>query len=432
MQVSWSPIASWISTAATDESTPPDRPQITRPPPDLRADARDLGVAEAGHGPVAAAAGDVVGEVAQQLRAVRRVHDLGVELHAVEAPRVVGDGGERRALAAADAAEAGRQAVTRSPWLIHTCSRAPCSQTPWNSAQSSVTSTKARPNSRWSRALHLAAELRAHRLLAVADAEHRHARLEHDRRAARGASSSVTLAGPPERMMARGANAAMRAGLGVERPDLAIDAALAHAPGDQLRDLAAEIEDQHAVGGELGGLGHAACSTAVGLRRKATWSDIQPWSAAGRRPRSRRRATEALAAAERRQVRAHSAASSSSAIAQRSAASDGGRSPLVEAATPAGHAAASPRVGVDQARLTATRRQHRSRLDRARRYRGSWRRPSWLDTPFGRRPATGVEPQRSLSAPGAYPARAVDCQIARRDACRPAATRHRRTGPPLD
>jgi hypothetical protein len=28
-QVSWSPIASWISTAATEESTPPDRPQIT-------------------------------------------------------------------------------------------------------------------------------------------------------------------------------------------------------------------------------------------------------------------------------------------------------------------------------------------------------------------------------------------------------------------
>ena len=32
-QVSWSPIASWISTAATAESTPPERPQITRPLP---------------------------------------------------------------------------------------------------------------------------------------------------------------------------------------------------------------------------------------------------------------------------------------------------------------------------------------------------------------------------------------------------------------
>jgi hypothetical protein len=31
MQVKRSPSASWISTAATEESTPPDSPQITRP-----------------------------------------------------------------------------------------------------------------------------------------------------------------------------------------------------------------------------------------------------------------------------------------------------------------------------------------------------------------------------------------------------------------
>ena len=46
-QVSCSPIASWISTAATALSTPPDRPQITLPLADLRADVGDLGVAEA-------------------------------------------------------------------------------------------------------------------------------------------------------------------------------------------------------------------------------------------------------------------------------------------------------------------------------------------------------------------------------------------------
>jgi hypothetical protein len=33
MHVSWSPMASWISTAATALSTPPERPQITRPLP---------------------------------------------------------------------------------------------------------------------------------------------------------------------------------------------------------------------------------------------------------------------------------------------------------------------------------------------------------------------------------------------------------------
>ena len=37
-------------------------------------------------------------------------------------------------------------------------------------------------------------------------------------------------------------------GIGGERPDLAINAALAQAAGDQLRHLAAEIEDQDALG----------------------------------------------------------------------------------------------------------------------------------------------------------------------------------------
>ena len=131
----------------------------------LRADARDLRVAKAGHRPVAAADRHVVGEIAQQLRAVRRVHHLGVEHHAVEPARVVGEGGERRALAHADHAEAGRQAghavAVAHPHLL---ARARC-HTPSNSAQGSITSTKARPNSRWSDRLHLAAELRAHRLL---------------------------------------------------------------------------------------------------------------------------------------------------------------------------------------------------------------------------------------------------------------------------
>ena len=42
-------------------------------------------------------------------RPLRRVHHLGVELHAVEAPRLVGDGGEGRAGRDADRAEARRQ-----------------------------------------------------------------------------------------------------------------------------------------------------------------------------------------------------------------------------------------------------------------------------------------------------------------------------------
>ena len=51
---------------------------------DLGADARDRLLAEGLHGPVAPAAGDVAHEVADQLRALRRVHHLRMELHGVE------------------------------------------------------------------------------------------------------------------------------------------------------------------------------------------------------------------------------------------------------------------------------------------------------------------------------------------------------------
>ena len=48
-------------------------------------------------------------EIGDERRAVRRVHHLGMELHAVELAGIVGDGRERRAVRHADGAEAGRQ-----------------------------------------------------------------------------------------------------------------------------------------------------------------------------------------------------------------------------------------------------------------------------------------------------------------------------------
>ena len=96
MQVSWSPIASWISTAATEESTPPDRPQMTLPLPDLvRGSRRSRCSRKAAMRPVAGAAATRCTKLASSCAPVGRVHDLGVELHAVEAARVVGDHGDR-------------------------------------------------------------------------------------------------------------------------------------------------------------------------------------------------------------------------------------------------------------------------------------------------------------------------------------------------
>ena len=81
-------------------------------------------------------------EIREQRRALRRVHHLGMELHAVEC------GASRRrsrrtALRRdADGAEARRQRVTRSPWLIHTCARSPSLNTPSNSGVSSITEAR--------------------------------------------------------------------------------------------------------------------------------------------------------------------------------------------------------------------------------------------------------------------------------------------------
>jgi hypothetical protein len=61
---------------------------------DLGADALDGLLAEGLHGPVALAARDIAHEVADQLRALGRVHHLRVELDAVELVLLVSDDGE--------------------------------------------------------------------------------------------------------------------------------------------------------------------------------------------------------------------------------------------------------------------------------------------------------------------------------------------------
>ena len=76
---------------------------------DLGADARDGLLAEGLHGPVAPAAGDVAHEVADQLRALRRVHHLRMELHGVELPLLVRHRREGRVLGHRKHLEALRQ-----------------------------------------------------------------------------------------------------------------------------------------------------------------------------------------------------------------------------------------------------------------------------------------------------------------------------------
>ena len=240
-------MASCSSRAVTAESTPPDRPQITRPRPTWSRMRSGRRLPERGHRPVAMAAGDAAREVLEQGLAARRVHHLGVELHAVDAPGIVGDRGERRGLRGGDHAKPGRQiddlVAVAHPHLLARAGlehaleqRAALSHVDERAAELAVMAD-----------LDPAAELRADGLLAVADAEDRHAQLEHRS----GRAWRLGLGGRgrpareddrlrrerPDRGVIRGA-----------RHDLGIDAGLAHPPGDQLGVLGAEVEDQDALG----------------------------------------------------------------------------------------------------------------------------------------------------------------------------------------
>jgi hypothetical protein len=208
---------------------------------DLGADAFDGLGAEGRHRPFGLAARDAVGEGLEKVSAMRRVHHLGVEHGAVVVPFVVADQREGRAFAGAQHAEAfghARHAVAVAhphglaaalpPGAVE--ERAVADQVDHGAAELTVV-----------RALDLAAELMAHRLLAVADAKHGHTQFEHDLRRAwrmrfghRGRA-----AGEDDGFGCEFAHALVTHAVG---QDLAIDAAFAHAARDELGHLRAEIE----------------------------------------------------------------------------------------------------------------------------------------------------------------------------------------------
>ena len=110
---------------------------------------------------------------------------------------------------------------------------------------------------------HAAAELLRHGLHAIADAEHRHAELEHGRGRARRAAYSITDCGPAGEDDAAGAEGSHLGVADVPGMDLAVDPELANAARDELGVLRAEIEDQDAIGVDIGGRGDALAARAV-------------------------------------------------------------------------------------------------------------------------------------------------------------------------
>ncbi len=147
-QVSCAPIASWISTAATEESTPPERPQITLPAPTCR---RMRATASP--------------RKAAMVQSPARPAIWWVKLRSIRAPRGVwATSGwnctpyRRRPSSAitakgefsevATTSKPSGMAVITSPWLIQTGSLSPTAPRPASSGLSRSMRMSARPNSR--------------------------------------------------------------------------------------------------------------------------------------------------------------------------------------------------------------------------------------------------------------------------------------------
>jgi hypothetical protein len=218
----------------------------------LRADFGNLGLAEAGHRPVARTPGDVVHEVAEQFRAIGGVRHFGVELHTVVAPRFVGDGREGRTFAGGHNLEAFRQSghavAMAHPHLVGFASRPHAlEQGAWR-----LYLHESAPKLAVIRRLHAAAQLRTHGLLAIADAQHRQAARPDFFGRARGLAF-VHTGRPAGQDDAFGLQPRQRCTSVRERNDLAVNAGFAHPARDQLGHLGAEIDDENSLGRLHGG-----------------------------------------------------------------------------------------------------------------------------------------------------------------------------------
>ena len=232
---------------------------------DLDANAGDLLVAEGGHRPVAFDLGDLEKKVGEELGAVGRMGHLGMEHGRVVAARFIGRDRVRRVLRHRIDPEAFRQA--RHAVAVAHPHRIAAARSPHAVEQGAgFEDLDVRPAEFGGvTALDLAAQLLAQGLLAVADGENRNAAFEDFRRRARapGFGNRRRPAGQNHRfwLQPRERFARFR-----ERVDFAIDARLAHAPRDQLRDLRAEVDDEDEV------MAHAAsCGAKSG---RAQWRAV--------------------------------------------------------------------------------------------------------------------------------------------------------------
>src|SRR5581483_2595764 len=213
---------------------------------DLGTNLLDCLLAECAHRPVALKAGDLAHEIPDQLCTIRRVHHFRVEHQAVILPLLVLDDRERRVCGNTGDLKTrwhpGDTVTMAHPYFVVLADlpglleqTARCFHFNVRAAELAMMTT-----------LDLAAELRRHRHLAIADAKHRHAGLEYDLRRPRRALLVHRRRTAGENHRLRPHLAKCLLGL-LERHDLRIDAIFAHPARDQLSDLAAEIDDENLV-----------------------------------------------------------------------------------------------------------------------------------------------------------------------------------------
>src|SRR5689334_6589410 len=190
-------------------------------------------------------------EARQDGTALKRMRDLGMELHAIEFAALVRHRGDRASGIVGDDFEARRQtgdliAVTH-PHVEQSMSFGVAAVL--NVAEERRVAASAHlgiAELAHDTHLHLAAQLFGHRLHAIADAQYGYTELEHGLRRMRRAARIG-------RRMPAGQNHAFRSEAANETVahipgmDLAIDFALTHTARDQLRVLRAEIENQNLV-----------------------------------------------------------------------------------------------------------------------------------------------------------------------------------------
>ena len=229
---------------------------------DPRPDLGDGRVDEVGRRPGRPGAGNAEHEVAQDVPAARGVDDLGVELDPVQPPIRVDEAGERGGVGLGGGMEARRQPGDRVA-VAH-----PDRLVPVEAAVQAVVGgerDRRRPVLALRRREDVATELVGHQVGAVADPEDGDAAAP-DHRVGPGSVGVIHRARSPRQDdRPRPATLDLRPRR-VVRQQLGVDVQLADATGDQLGELAPEVEHHHGVRLRTGGCFGSGPAGAIGDR----------------------------------------------------------------------------------------------------------------------------------------------------------------------